>query len=559
MKKKRKMEVDERNDCPVCLEEIKGHRILVECPKCSYAACRPCTRQYIGQSHEDAHCMNCKNYFDRRFLAESMGTTFMSHTYKTHRENIVFQSEQSMLPESMERLAHVEEHEIVKSKIDETLKQLHEREEELYKLRAKHERDTRDLRNQVVYLQNYADEIRRYTTGELAEKPAPIGTFKEELEKQMQESEKRRKENEFATRGHCPKTDCNGLIGQGWTCTGCEAKVCKTCMEDITNKEFDHECDPAIAESVAAIRKECKPCPQCRVRVFKIRGCFGPDVKIRLYNGEMKEASKIEVGDVLVGDDFSSKRIVEETFTGEDEMFLVKQGKGEHYTVNSKHTLVLAHSHQGVHQFGEKYRLAWLDRNALVLKTCIFNKLEDANSFLQDLKLGPYVKMTVEDYMGLSDNLKATLWGVHMNEENLGAHQISVESVGKGIYYGWKVSGKNELFLGSDDTIFSNCSQMFCTACHVAFDWNTMKIIKTKFFHNPHYTDWVNSGRQRGAVYNGEGCVTVAQVASFFSLNSVLGSRMSQVVEKANHYSRVLGCTTLKFTINRNGCCVLGI
>jgi len=35
----------------------------------------------------------------------------------------------------------------------------------------------------------------------------------------------------------------------------------------------------------------------------------------------------------------------------------------------------------------------------------------------------------------------------------------------------------------------SGCSQMWCTSCHVVFDWNTMEI-DTGVIHNPHYYDY---------------------------------------------------------------------
>lgn len=36
----------------------------------------------------------------------------------------------------------------------------------------------------------------------------------------------------------------------------------------------------------------------------------------------------------------------------------------------------------------------------------------------------------------------------------------------------------------------SGCSQIWCTQCHVAFDWNTGRI-ETGVVHNPHYYDWL--------------------------------------------------------------------
>ena len=37
----------------------------------------------------------------------------------------------------------------------------------------------------------------------------------------------------------------------------------------------------------------------------------------------------------------------------------------------------------------------------------------------------------------------------------------------------------------------SGCPQMFCTNCHVFFDWNTLKIQEGGVRHNPHFFDWL--------------------------------------------------------------------
>lgn len=47
------------------------------------------------------------------------------------------------------------------------------------------------------------------------------------------------------------------------------------------------------------------------------------------------------------------------------------------------------------------------------------------------------------------------------------------------------------------------CSQMFCTNCMTAFDWDTMKIIKG-VIHNPHYYDFVRDGIIEGSRVPGD-------------------------------------------------------
>ncbi len=40
------------------------------------------------------------------------------------------------------------------------------------------------------------------------------------------------------------------------------------------------------------------------------------------------------------------------------------------------------------------------------------------------------------------------------------------------------------------------CSYMFCIICKTKFDWNTMKLINTPYFHNEHYTKYMLSSKR---------------------------------------------------------------
>lgn len=41
----------------------------------------------------------------------------------------------------------------------------------------------------------------------------------------------------------------------------------------------------------------------------------------------------------------------------------------------------------------------------------------------------------------------------------------------------------------------SGCSQIWCTQCHVAFDWHTGAVVTNGVIHNPHYYEWLRQTR----------------------------------------------------------------
>lgn len=69
-------------------------------------------------------------------------------------------------------------------------------------------------------------------------------------------------------------------------------------------------------------------------------GCFEPGTEVLMYNGDIKKVEDVEVGDVVMGDDGTPRNVLELCHEF-DEMYKITPLKGESYTVNKKHDLVL--------------------------------------------------------------------------------------------------------------------------------------------------------------------------------------------------------------------------
>jgi len=78
-----------------------------------------------------------------------------------------------------------------------------------------------------------------------------------------------------------------------------------------------------------------------RYAVFPLKGkCNSEDTEIPLWNGEIKLAKDIQIGDTLIGDD-GNKRTVLTLYKGNGKMYEVHQDRGESYKVNDEHILTL--------------------------------------------------------------------------------------------------------------------------------------------------------------------------------------------------------------------------
>lgn len=68
--------------------------------------------------------------------------------------------------------------------------------------------------------------------------------------------------------------------------------------------------------------------------------CLGKDTPVIMHNGDIKKVQNIKVGDMIMGDDSTSRKILS-TVVGEEELFEIIPIKGDSYIVNKSHILSL--------------------------------------------------------------------------------------------------------------------------------------------------------------------------------------------------------------------------
>jgi hypothetical protein len=163
--------------------------------------------------------MSCKEGWDRRVLVQKFERVFVEKQYKTHREEILFEREKSLLPAAQPHA----EREIHKEQIEEEIKTLNE---------------------QVKMLKKKMEDLNTW------------GTEKKQFVRK------------------CPYRDCKGFLSTEWKCGLCENFTCSECNEiKGKTKDVQHTCDPNNVETVKLLEKDTKPCPGCGVGIFKVSGC----------------------------------------------------------------------------------------------------------------------------------------------------------------------------------------------------------------------------------------------------------------------------------------------
>jgi hypothetical protein len=399
-------------ECSLCIE-IKPDDNVFSCNACKFKNCIDCHKKYLLTSTQDPHCLNCRSVIPYDIFLDKFNEKWIFNEYKKHRYNILWEREQSLIPSTVQYFA------------------MKKQEDKLTEERNKLIEKIRNIELQINLLNH------KYKSDEKL-KITKTYTYK------------------------CPKDTCKGFLNEDFVCAICDANICKKCYTEMGMKE--HECDPEVVETFNSIKKQAKPCPSCGEFISKVNGCFGIDTPIMMFDGSIKKAQDIKLGDILMGDD-NTERTVIKLFSGNDHLYQIIQSDGIEYVVNSKHTLLLKYEIQAENGTDD-------------------SKFED-------------VEMLVSDYIKLDKMFQVNMFGFKNKDSKISI--LHINYIGKDMYYGWSVD-KNKRFLLSDNTVVRNCDQMFCVSCGTPFSWTTGKVEKG-VIHNPHAHTFFQNNPQAHDTY----------------------------------------------------------
>jgi hypothetical protein len=140
--------------------------------------------------------------------------------------------------------------------------------------------------------------------------------------------------------------------------------------------------------------------------------CFDPDTPILTWDGQVKLAKDIVVGDVLI-DDKGNPTKVRKTISGVAPMYEVKTDKNNflNYTVTSNHILTLkVRGHRKLRYVQKKnrspyYEVTYFDKKNLSFYSKSFNNKENAELFSNGLE-DNIIDITISQYLKLPKNIQ---------------------------------------------------------------------------------------------------------------------------------------------------------
>lgn len=263
--------------CSICTENYnKSTRCQVKCPTCQAMVCSSCTETYLLSSSQDPHCMSCRVGWTTEVL-DSCGLSkkFVRQTYKTHRENTLFERERALMPATqpyVERRILIAKNEAEHNKL---AVQIHNINLAIQTINNKSIEVIASEIGSDSYMECSIERIRQiYEVREpqcvLMNTQTRLLSMNNWLRSSNVDTKKEARKFIRA----CASNGCAGFLSSAWKCGVCDKWTCPDCHDVIgLEKTGEHTCKTECLETARLIDRDSRPCPKCASMIFKIEGC----------------------------------------------------------------------------------------------------------------------------------------------------------------------------------------------------------------------------------------------------------------------------------------------
>lgn len=141
--------------------------------------------------------------------------------------------------------------------------------------------------------------------------------------------------------------------------------------------------------------------------------CYKKNTKILMYDGSLKDVQDVMVGDLVMGEDSTPRRVLN-THSGRDQMYEIMPVKGESHTVNSEHILVLKSSSKTI------------DRKSRCANTRYFHN---------KWKVGDHYEIPVKDFLKESKRFRTSM-KLYRKEVEFPAQPVLIDPYLVGVWLG---------------------------------------------------------------------------------------------------------------------------
>jgi hypothetical protein len=287
----------EPTTCDTCAwPHNKQTRARIVCPYCAYVTCVTCVKTDLLGSISDPRCMGCRRGWSIDFLNTHMTKAFMRGEYRAQRERVLFDRQQSLLPESQVAAVVLKNISDTATAIYRLAAEKHRLQAELDQIKVTHRRLTQRRQTGSQMFHRLSTNATAYTSEDVER----VLVQDEALPHQVlgdagnAAGAAAAATTPFVRR--CPAEECRGFLSSKWTCNLCKTHVCKKCHDVLPEEKEEekeeekkddaggdestaadnpnkHVCTEANLATVALLARDTKPCPACGSLITRISGC----------------------------------------------------------------------------------------------------------------------------------------------------------------------------------------------------------------------------------------------------------------------------------------------